>query len=302
MQEKVRDATWSTWSQPHRFSGQSFQSPSPRRYLRTRIRLYSDDLDVSPVLRSLRVVANDPVIFAGLSGSVWPREAGLDSLTEFRYTIKPQAFNSRDPGFDQVLIALPPGSADAELLAAWVGGQQVEATSSLRGDSLWVQLPPPVVKRDSVNIAFATRVFASPTVFETFVFNSNQEDNGQGVVPAELGADQVFVPEVVQGASLIRNLRHSKLFTPNGDAVNDLYELSFTVVKTDKQPHVRVFSLDGRLVAKLKNATPRGARATYAWDGQRNGQIVPPGIYIVHVELQTDPKDEVIQQYVHVVY
>ena len=67
VQEKVRDATWSTWSQPHRFSGQSFQSPSPRRYLRTRIRLYSDDLDASPVLRSLRVVANDPVIIAGLS-------------------------------------------------------------------------------------------------------------------------------------------------------------------------------------------------------------------------------------------
>ena len=302
VQEKVRDATWSTWSQPHRFSGQSFQSPSPRRYLRTRIRLYSDDLDASPVLRSLRVVANDPVIVAGLSGSVWPREAGLDSLTEFRYTIKPQAFNSRDPGFDQVLIALPPGSADAKLLAAWVGGQQVEATSSLRGDSLWVQLPPPVVKRDSVNIAFATRVFASPTVFETFVFNSSQEDNAQGVVPAELGADQVFVPEVVQGASLIRNLRHSKMFTPNGDAVNDLYELSFTVVKTDKQPHVRVFSLDGRLIAELANATPRGARATYAWDGQSNGEVVPPGIYIVHVELQTDPKDEVVQQYVHVVY
>ena len=130
-----------------------------------------------------------------------------------------------------------------KLLAAWVGGQQVEASSSLRGDSLWVQLPPPVVKRDSVNIAFTTRVFASPTVFETFVFNSSQEDNGQGVVPAELGADQVFVPEVVQGASLIRNLRHSELFTPNGDAVNDLYELSFTVVKTDKAAaRARLFS------------------------------------------------------------
>ena len=69
----------------------------------------------------------------------------------------------------------------------------------------------------------------------------------------------MFVPEVVQGASLIRNLRHSELFTPNGDAVNDLYELNFTVVKTDKQPHVRVFSLDGRLIAKLQNATPRGS-------------------------------------------
>lgn len=302
VQEKVRDATWSTWSGPHRFSGQGFQSPSPRRYLRTRIRLYSDDLDVSPLLRSLRVVANDPVIFAGLSGSVWPREAALDSLTEFRYTIKPQAFNSRDPGFDQVLIALPPGSADAELLGVQVRGQQVEAQSWLSGDSLWVQLPPPVVKRDSVDIAFATRVFASPTVFATLVFNSSQEDNGQGVVPAELGADQVFVPEVVQGASLIRNVRHPAFFTPNGDAVNDLYELSFTVVKTDKQPRVRVFSLAGRPIAELANATPRGARATYAWDGQRSGEVVPPGIYLVHVELQTDPKDEIVQRYVRVVY
>ena len=121
-------------------------------------------------------------------------------------------------------------------------------------------------------------------------------------MPAELGADQVFVPEVVQGASLIRNVRHAALFTPNGDAVNDLYELSFTVVKTNKQPHVRVFSLAGRPIAKLANATPRGARATYAWDGQSNGALVPPGMYIVHVELQTDPKDEVVQRYVHVAY
>ena len=302
VQEQVRDATWSPWSRPHRFSGQGFQSPSPRRYLRTRIRLYSDDLNVSPVLRSLRIVANDPVIFAGLSGSVWPREAALDSLTEFRYTIKPQAFNSRDPGFDQVLIALPPGSTDAQLLAVRVGGQPVEASGSLRGDSLWVQLPPPVVRRDSVDIAFATRVFASPTVFETFVFNSAQADNGQGVVPAELGADQVFVPEVVQGVALIRNVRHAALFTPNGDGINDRYDLSFTVVKTAKQPRVRVFSLAGRLIAELANATPEGARAVYAWDGQSNGEVVPPGIYLVQVELQTDPKAEVVQRSVRVVY
>ena len=53
---------------------------------------------------------------------MFPREAALDSLMEFRYTIKPVSFRSTDVGFDQVLIVLPPGSTEAELVSATVGG------------------------------------------------------------------------------------------------------------------------------------------------------------------------------------
>ena len=72
-----------------------------------RVRLISEDPESMPVLRSLRFVANSPVVAAGLHGRISPREAPLDSLQDFRYTITPAGYSSRDPGFDRVVIVLP---------------------------------------------------------------------------------------------------------------------------------------------------------------------------------------------------
>ena len=300
--ESIRDASWSNWSNPHRFSGQDFQSPTPRQWLQARVALISDDPEVFPKLRSLTFVASEPLISSGLNGVVFPREAVLDSLTEFRYTIKPESFNGADSGFDRVLIVLPPGGEGAELLRATVRGVEVEAIGSLRGDSLLVALPPPVVRRDSVEITFTTRLIESPTVFDSFVFNSSEEDNTQGVLPVAFGADQVFVPEAVAGSSLVRNLSQNDIFTPNRDGANDLYELSFTVVKTEEQPRVRVYSLDGALVAELANTRSESGRAEYAWNGSGTNGTVPPGVYLVHIEVSTDARDEVVHRLVHVAY
>ena len=300
--ESIRDVSWSTWSNPHRFSGQAFQSPTPRQWLQARVALISDDPEVFPKLRSLTFVASDPVISSGLSGSILPREAALDSLTEFRYTIKPAVFNGGDVGFDRVLITLPLGGAEANLVQATVGGVEVEATSALQGDSLLVQLPPPIVRRDSVEIAFTTRVFASPTVFEAFVFNSAQADNTQGVLPVVFGADWVFVPDAVADGVLVRKLSHTDIFTPNQDGINDLYQLRFIVVKTGKQPRVRILALNGVLVAELANHNPAGNQAQYAWDGTTASGTVPPGVYLVHISVPADAGEEVVHKLVHVAY
>ncbi len=301
VEELTRDDTWSSWSLPHRFSGQEFQSPSPRKWLRVRVRLGSDNPEVMPTLRSLRFVANSPVISAGLTGKIYPREAAIDSLQEFRYTIIPEAFSSTDAGFDQVIIALPPGIEDADFVAATVRGNAVDATALLRGDSLFVQLPPPAVKRDSVEITFRTRLSASPTTFNTFVVNSAQEENTQGIVPAEFGANLVFVPAAVDGGSLVRKVSHTALITPNLDGINDRYELNFTVVKTDREPQVHIFTLSGQHVITLKNQSLEG-RARYVWDGKSAGTTVPPGIYIVRIEVDTDARNERVHQLVHVAY
>jgi len=158
------------------------------------------------------------------------------------------------------------------------------------------------VRRDSVEITFTTRLIESPTVFDSFVFNSSEEDNTQGVLPVAFGADQVFVPEAVAGSSLVRNLSQNDIFTPNRDGANDLYELSFTVVKTEEQPRVRVYSLDGALVAELANTRSESGRAEYAWNGSGTNGTVPPGVYLVHIEVSTDARDEVVHRLVHVAY
>ena len=302
VEEQVRDATWSTWSRPHRYSGQEFLSPTPREWLRTRVRLLSDNPQAMPTLRSLTFVANPPVITAGLTGRIHPREAVLDALQEFRYTIVPGAADFRDVGFDRVVIALPPGSGeDAELVGVTVGEQEVAGSGSVGGDSLAVLLPPPMVLRDSVQVRFRTRVYQSPTVFSTLVGNSQRPDHVQGVVPAEFGADRVFVPGAVAGPGLVRNLAHTKVFTPNGDGANDVYELTFTLVKTGAEPRVRVYSLAGSLVAELDSRGPAG-RGRYSWDGRQGGEAVPPGIYLVDIGVDTDARMERVHKLVHVVY
>ncbi len=302
VEERVRDDTWSSWSRPQRFSGQEFLSPSPRQWLRARVRLISDDPTAFPKLRSIKFVANSPVITAGLIGRIAPREAAIDSLQTFRYTIKPLAFGRSDAGFDRVLIDLPPGSVDAEFVGASVGGNDVDASAALRSDSLIVQLPPPVVRGDSVQITFRARVSESPTEFNTAVANSDQQENFQGVVPAEYGAIQVFVPDAVAGVSLVRKVDDSQWITPNGDGVNDRYELNFTVVKTGVEPQVRVFTLGGELVAELTDMSAGGNRSHYEWDGARAGKTVPPGIYIVRIEVDADARDEQLHRLVRVAY
>jgi hypothetical protein len=138
---EIRDATWSFWSLPQRFSGQEFLSPTPRRWLRAKVRLISDDPHVFPSLRRLTFTATDPVIASGVTGVVSPREARLDSLQGFVYTLTPGPFAPDDIGFDRVAIKLPRETAEVFLDYVRIGAQQVNASMELRDGFLVVRLP-----------------------------------------------------------------------------------------------------------------------------------------------------------------
>jgi gliding motility-associated-like protein len=304
---RVRDETWSDWSEVHRFSGQDFQSPSPRQWLRVRVRLLSDDEGLRmPTLRSLRFLASSPVIAAGLQGEVFPKEAVLDSLQAFRYTVQPLGTNPADMGFNRIGLALPPG-IDLEFLRATVAGETVPATAErlsdpMSGDSLLVDLQPSVVRRDSVEIHFHARLVDSPTSFDASVSNVAAQGRSQGVVPAAFGADLVYVPEAVAGRDLVRNLRHAAVFSPNGDGINDELVVDFTVVKTASAARVRVFDLAGRAVADLANDSPDSRQASFRWDGHAAGRPVPPGLYVLRIEVQADAGGHPVQRAVSVAY
>ncbi|MFH1566626.1 MAG: hypothetical protein ABIL09_01405, partial [Gemmatimonadota bacterium] len=48
VEDMARDGSWSSWSEPHRVSGERFLSPTPRRWMRARVRLISEDPDLFP--------------------------------------------------------------------------------------------------------------------------------------------------------------------------------------------------------------------------------------------------------------
>ena len=239
VEEEVRDESWTSWSEPRRTSGQAFSSPSPRRWLRVRVRLISDDPEAMPTLRSLTFVASDPVISAGLSGGILPREAALDSLQEFLFTIRPVGFSARDPGFDQVVIALPAGSAGAEFAGVTVRGREIDAQAEVRNDSLVVQLPPPAVRRDSVEIRFRTRLYQSPSVFSTVVGNSGdraQERTHRCVVCYAESDDGLHFDKPDLGLFSYNGIGRTNIVLVGCGGYSDRYANSVVVDTRDSDP------------------------------------------------------------------
>ena len=419
VEEEVRDDTWSAWSDPHRFSGQEFQSPSPRRWMRARVRLISEDPNVMPILRSLRIVANLPLIAEGVSGIISPNEAPLDSLQSFNYVIHPSlpatvtlrhtldrvarsqlnrlaasgripavtdslvnvttdslvrvslttplraAFGAMesvarttftmsprraifdvrfvqgvdlhgmldmleaavndvtvtldaeqqaavrtpvlelvesDAGFNHIRIDLPERADSLSFGQVSVGGVPVEATVEPSSDGALLINLPMTVLADSVDVAFETRLIRSPSVFRVDVSRAEDDDNAQGVVPLKFGADQVHVPDVAVGRELITNFTHKVVFTPNSDGINDTYEVAFTLVRPQVEVEIKIYSLDGQLVAELNEPDIESNRPVYTWDGLVGGKPVPPGVYLTRIEMKTDARNQIMQKPLHVVY
>ena len=301
--EKIYDPTWSEW-RVHRFSGQSFQSPSPRRWLRVRTRLISEDPERMPVLRSISFVMNTPVITGGLVGSIQPREAALDSLTQFLFRIQPLSVDSRDPGFDRVFIELPLGSEDVKLKSAAVGGEPIMAAAQVTDGALEIRFPPPAVKRDSVTIVFEARLAHTPSVFQATVAHSSDGANSQNVRPTTEGADIVHVPSVTARNRLLLGVEYDEILTPNGDGFGDLLTVSFLIVKTTVPTvRVRIHDLAGRAIADLEDRGSAHHRMQFTWDGRAaSGQRVPPGIYLIRIQVHSDAREETVTRLVHVVY
>ena len=93
----VDEETWSPWSKPHLLSGQVITSPSPRRFLKTQVRLSSDDPQNAVLLRRLEVSFSQPWVGRAL-GEVFPVQVehpGED--TRLTFFVRPVR-RAGDPG------------------------------------------------------------------------------------------------------------------------------------------------------------------------------------------------------------
>ena len=94
----------------------------------------------------------------------------------------------------------------------------------------------------------------------------------------------------------IQNLRFSTpVLTPNGDGVNDLLQVSYSLFRLPASVPVelRAYSLDGRQVARLSFAPQASGPQHLRWDGRdEQRQLLPPGLYLLEVGLQSDEISE----------
>lgn len=175
-----------------------------------------------------------------------------------------------------------------------------------------------------LKIRFRCRVLRYGTKFSGTAWNSSTDNLGQQVIAgnvARLGdADDdllpvgaatqrglsVDVPISGAGAALLINSAAiPRPFSPNADGINDVTYIKYDLARlVNAAPiEVEVFDLAGHLVRVLFSGEQGGGSFSIPWNGTDSaGQQVPPGIYLFHIRLDSDARNEEVVGVIEMVY
>ena len=316
---------WSTWSVLYTQSGEAIKSPSPRQYMEIRLILLTDRSDAGATLRSIAINTSDPVADR-LVGEVWPtRIETVGTPEEFSYFIRPD-FTATDQGFDEITLEATAGTT-MELLEVRTGSkdnfESGQTTNYAPADLTLIDAPAGSIRfrldekigggTELVQIRFRATIFGNSASFGAQVQNSavpgfwQRVDEGD---PTELVGSQTVTVLALSGDEIIRDFRlGSRVFTPNGDGVNDELVVSFGVARVGAERPVTltVYDLSGIEANRIeeRRPDPRG-NYVFRWDGKDHlGEPVPPGIYLARVKVDVDSgsaDNTFVQRVVHVAY
>ena len=262
-----------------------------------------------------------PPMVSQLLAEIDPLQANPGEATRFTYTLLPE-FEAGDLGFDSIEIdtAAETVSVDTIILRSPTDAQMIDtldvsALIQIHPDGFIIPLPSQY-RLDSqsthfpIEIIFRARVFRHGTSFAGRVFDRTREwEVHQPLTEGDANSlhfgNRLSVGLSEVRAHALRALRLSTpVFTPNGDGINDSVEITCELVNlVGTVPlSVGLFDLSGRKLVEMSGERTSGTFAE-TWDGTgQDGELLPPGIYLVRVELETDSGTTVSTTSVGVAY
>ena len=302
---------FSDWSVPYAGSGEEIRSPRNRRYLQLQARILADTTSKygpPAELHAIRVTLAD-LYTDGVIGEVWPTRVDRIGEPEVRsYYLRP-LFGNSGQGFDQIRIV---ASAPTRLEALEVcygslrdfreGSERVFPADQLERfpttpDSLILQLPRMLQRGvDLVEVRMRSTLYGHSAAFEASVKASDTDGSWQlaevGDATAEVFSQTNVVVALADNRVLSRLRVEPPVFTPNSDGFNDEVFFVFEVNRVigPKEIALSIYDLSGRRVHRLTETRP-DPRGVYRvpWAGVKHGgDPVPPGVYVVRLELDTD--------------
>ena len=300
---RVIGGDWSAWSKLYAFSGQEFQSPSPRRYAQLQMRMVTEDPAVALQLDALSIAFSDPLSQRAVS-EISPTQVLPGEETEFRFFLRPR--ETKASGFDRLVLETP---TPTRFIRALVNDEPLEVTDQSVEAGFAVTFPQPLRDNDLVELRFAAQVFQQSTPFVLFIQDASTEDASRQRVDPGDATDQVASSTNVVGLPVARDLLLNVVFdtavlTPNGDGINDALAVRADVINIlEPRPwHLRLYDLAGRALVERSQAVTAGAQ-DFTWDGRdQAGQLVPPGLYVLELHLDGDAHQQRIRRVVSVVY
>ena len=304
-EDPTDSTTWSGWSPPYPSGIQTrITSPAPNQYWQFQLNFTSSDILSAATVDSIAVEVS-PALADSLLGEIWPQNAMVGQNTELAYTVR--SFNSR--GFDRLEIET---QAPVDVVSSVsVDGSEVEFEKSDIDGGVEIRFPS-VSGNSTLRVLFESIALQYNTVFSGRVFNSQRpQDLPQVIRSGNAADDDLALGDDLSVTILIaKNIIHyleavPSPFTPNGDGVNELAAITYDIVNlTSGTPvAVEVYDLNGSLRRVIHSGLDASGRYRKTWDGTDDGgKMLPPGVYLVRVEVAADTGTESKTAIVPLVY
>ena len=298
---------WSAWSPEIEIDSTGsiavpIELPSPREFMQFRV-LFDGDANNAIRIDSLQVefspgLVSEAVGEIALASDLNPPsgllevKGGID--TTFAYDIRTDFSSAGLAGYRGVRIeAFPaPTFERLEMGSPLAAVDDFALVATERG----FDLSFPAVNADNnepLRIVFRTRLLENNTPINAWLLG-DENVPPHPVLPGDASSEigtSVINAFTVQAQPTAQISISTPLITPNGDAINET--ASITLVLSQFAAAVAVdidiLDLNGRRVRQLTSQRrPAGAYAE-AWDGRNAaGDLVPPGLYICRIRIETD--------------
>jgi hypothetical protein len=150
---------------------------------------------------------------------------------------------------------------------------------------------------EQLEVDFSARIFRFGTSFAGRVADSTQPYNIPQ--PIKFGdanplsdTQSLKVDLLMVHSAALHSLEVSpSVFTPNGDGINDVVQLNYTLVNLAALTPValNVYDLSGRRMCSIENTVNTSGQFTTLWDGRTvYGDYLSPGVYILELSVHTD--------------
>ena len=303
---------WTFWSAPYDFAdslGTPVVSLSPRQFFQFQVVFIPQDESGGGV-DFLEMRASVPPVAAGLLGEISPVRVEVGKEATFSYFLKP-TIQADNTGFDH--LEMTSSSIFTAVEGVKIADEDVIYEEEELKDDRFVVSFPRVDQTQSgalVEVKFKARPLRYGSSFNARVFDGDRplevrQGASAGNATPDVEENSVAVVTSVEEQSLLEAEVVPVVFTPNGDRVNDVATISYDLFEITGfgAVTIEIRDLAGRRVRELYNELKMIGHHSEPWDGtDDSGEVVPPGVYLYRVSVDTD--EQAVDQIgtIHVAY